>query len=193
MREPGLFRERFRCTETLCLCSRTYCCYDVTSNKLKFSSKGLNKRVLEHSGDGPLEKYRRVLNEKVNVISNNRGFRTNNHSVATYEQVKKSLSYFHPKRIVETMEFALSHLICKTFTHFLFYNVMYLFNFIRSNQLFKTLKYSARYNQAKRNCSSLKNVCKCAETPPTLSTDTSTEWILYLSWSIQFMTSLDQK
>ena len=86
----------------LCLCSKTYCCYDVTSNKLKISSKGLNKRVLEQSGDGPLENYQRVLNEKVNVTSNNRGFRTNNQSVATYEQVKKSLSYFYPKRIVET-------------------------------------------------------------------------------------------
>ena len=78
----------------LCLCGKTYCCYDVTSKKFKFSSKGLNKRVLEQSGDGPLEKYRRVLNEKVNVTSNNRGFRTSNHSVATYERVKKGLSCF---------------------------------------------------------------------------------------------------
>ena len=78
-REPGLFKEEFRCTEMLCLCSKTYCCYDVTSNKPKISIKGLNKRVLEQSGDGPLEKYRRVLNKKVNVTSNNRGFRTNNH------------------------------------------------------------------------------------------------------------------
>ena len=101
-REPGLFKEEFRCTETLCLCSKTYCCYDITSNKLKFSSKGLNKRVLEQSGDGPMEKYRRVLNEKVNVTSNNRRFRTNNQSVATYEQVKKGLSNFCPKRIVKT-------------------------------------------------------------------------------------------
>ena len=85
----------------LCLCSKTYCCYDVTSNKFKLDSKGLNKCVLEKSGDGPLEKNRRVLNEKVNVTSNNRGFRTNNHSVATYEQVKKGLSYFYPKRIVD--------------------------------------------------------------------------------------------
>ena len=46
-RKPGLSKEEFRCTEMLCLCSNTYCCYDVTSNKLKFSSKGLNKRVLE--------------------------------------------------------------------------------------------------------------------------------------------------
>ena len=64
-REPGLFKEEFRCTEMLCSCSKTYCCYDVTSNKPKFSSKSLNKRVLEQSGDRPLKGYRRVLNEKV--------------------------------------------------------------------------------------------------------------------------------
>ena len=93
-REPGLFKEEFRCTEMLCLCSKTYCCYDVTSKKINFSSKGLIKRVLKQSGDEPLEKYRRVLNEKVNVTPNNRGFRTNSHSVATYGQVKKGLSYF---------------------------------------------------------------------------------------------------
>ena len=63
-REPGPFKEGFRCTEMLCLCSKTYCCYDVTSSKHNFSSKRLNKRVLEQSGDGPLEKYRRVLNER---------------------------------------------------------------------------------------------------------------------------------
>ena len=63
-REPGLLKEEFRFLEMFCLCSKTYCCYDVTSNKLKFSSIGLNKRAVEQSGDGPLEKYRRVLNEK---------------------------------------------------------------------------------------------------------------------------------
>ena len=63
-REPGLFKEEFRCTAMLCLCSKTYCCYDDTSNKYKFSSKGVNKRVLEQSGDGPLEKCRKILNEK---------------------------------------------------------------------------------------------------------------------------------
>ena len=100
--EPGLFKEEFRCTEIICLCSMTYCSLDLTSNKLKYSSRGVNKRVLEQSGDGPLENYRRVLNEKVIVTSNNRGFRTNNHSVVTCEQVKKCLSYFCPERIVDT-------------------------------------------------------------------------------------------
>ena len=101
-REPGLFKEEFRCTQMVCLCSKTYCCYEVTYNNPKFNTKGLNKRALEQSGDGPLEKYRRVLNEKINVTSNNRGFRTNNHTVAIYKQVKKGLSYFYPKRSVET-------------------------------------------------------------------------------------------
>ena len=86
----------------LYMCSKTYYCYDVTPIKLNFSTKGFNKRVLEQSVDGPLQKYQRALNEKVNVTSNNRGFRTNNHSVATYEQVKKGLSYFYPKRIVDS-------------------------------------------------------------------------------------------
>ena len=70
-REPGLFKEEFRCKEMLCLCSKTYCFFDVTFNQHKFSSKGLNKRVVEQSGDGSLEKYRKVLNEKANVTSKN--------------------------------------------------------------------------------------------------------------------------
>ena len=102
-REPGLFKEEFRCAEMLCLCSKTYCCYDKRTNKHKFSSKGLNKRTLEECGyGGPMAKYRKVLEEAVNVTSTNRGFRTIQHSVATYEQTKKGLSYFYPKRIVNS-------------------------------------------------------------------------------------------
>ena len=63
-REPGRFRGEFRCTDMLCLCSQTNCCYDVSSNKLKIGSKRLSNRLPEQNGDGPLEKYRRVLNEK---------------------------------------------------------------------------------------------------------------------------------
>ena len=86
--------------EMFCLYSKTYWCYDITS--IGLSSKRLNKRVLEHRGDEPLEKYRRVLTEKVDVTSNNRGFRANNNSDASYEQFKKGLSYFHPKQKVES-------------------------------------------------------------------------------------------
>ena len=99
-REPGLFKEEFRCTEMLCLCSETYCCYDSHSNKYKFSSKGFNQRTLEDCGDGALAKYRKALDEFINVTSTNRGFRTVHPSVATYEHTKKGLSYFYPKRFV---------------------------------------------------------------------------------------------
>ena len=100
-REPGLRKEDFRCTEMLCLCSKIFCCYDSKSQKYKFSSKGQNKRALEDSGDSPMAKYRQVLDEAVNLKSTNRGFKTINHAVATYEQTKKVLSYFYPKREVE--------------------------------------------------------------------------------------------
>ena len=101
-RAPGLFKEEVRCAEMLCLFSKTYRCYDKQTNKHKFSSKRLNKRTLEECGDGgPRPKYRKVLEEAVNVTSTNRGFRTSQHSVATCEQTKKGLSYFCPKRIVE--------------------------------------------------------------------------------------------
>ena len=101
-REPGLFKEEFRCAELLWLCSKTYCCYHKHTNKYKLSSKRLNKRTLEDCGDGgPMSKYRKVLEESVNVTSTNRGFRTIQHTVATYEQTEKGLSYFYPKRIVE--------------------------------------------------------------------------------------------
>ena len=89
-----------RCIEMICLCSKTYCCYDAKSDKYKFSSKGLNKRTLEETGDGPLEKNRRVMEKIINFISANGGFRTINHCVATYEQTKKGLSKFYIKRKV---------------------------------------------------------------------------------------------
>ena len=41
----------------------------------------------------------------------------------------------------------------------------------------------------KWNCSSPHNLCKCTKSPSTLSTNTSTVWNLYLSWSNQLVTS----
>ena len=102
IREPGLFQEEFRCAEMLCLRSKTYCGYDKETNKHKLSRQGLNKRTLGNCGDdGPMSKYRKVLEEAVNVTSTNRRFRTIQPSVVTYEQTNEGLSYFHPKRRVE--------------------------------------------------------------------------------------------
>ena len=59
-REPGLFKEEFRCTEMLRLCSKTYYCYDVTSNELKFCIRGLNKRVLEYWNKAATEYWKSI-------------------------------------------------------------------------------------------------------------------------------------
>ena len=48
-----------------------------------------------------MSKYRKVLQEAVNVPPTNRGLRTVQHSVATYEQTTKVFSYFYPKGIVQ--------------------------------------------------------------------------------------------
>ena len=98
--EPGFFKEESRCTEIICLCSKTYCCYDAKSDKYNCSSKVLYKRTLEETGDEPMGKYRRVIEEVINLTSTNRGIRVLNHRVGTYEQTKKGLSYFYPKRVV---------------------------------------------------------------------------------------------
>ena len=100
-RESGLFKEEFHCSDFICLCSKTYCCYDSQSNKIKFSSEGFNKRTLEDCGDSPMSKYRKVLEEVDNVTSPNRGFRSIQRSVTTYEQTKKGLSYFCPTKNVQ--------------------------------------------------------------------------------------------
>ena len=48
-----------------------------------------------------MSKYHKVLEEAVDVTSTNREFQTLKVSVATYEKIKKGLSYFYPKRLVE--------------------------------------------------------------------------------------------
>ena len=93
-----LIEEEFRCTEKFDFYSKTDCWYDGASKKVKFSSKSRSKCVLKQNGDGPSDRYRHVLDENVSLTPTNRGFRTNNHLVAIYEQMTKGLSYFDPKK-----------------------------------------------------------------------------------------------
>lgn len=100
-RTPGLFKEEFRGTEMIALCSKTYCITDKVSGVTKFSSKGLNKRAIAHDEEEePISKYFRVMTDQQNLTSENRGFTVKNHSVHTYIQNKKGLAYFYPKRVV---------------------------------------------------------------------------------------------
>ena len=69
---------------------------------------GLNGRKFENNGDGRLDKAWKVLDETENVTATNRGYRTKNLYVATYEQTKKGLSHFDRKQKVEYAAFILS-------------------------------------------------------------------------------------
>ena len=103
-RERVLFKKEFRCTEMICLRSKTYCCYDSQSNNFKFTSKGLNKTTFKDFCDRPMFKDLKVSENVINVTSTNIYFRTIQHAVATYEQTKKGLSHFYPKRSVQQDE-----------------------------------------------------------------------------------------
>ena len=72
----------------------------VKATNLNKAAKDSTKKTLEDTWDEPMPKYRRVLDEAVNIKSTNRGFKTSNHLVGTYEQTKKGLSYFYPTREV---------------------------------------------------------------------------------------------
>ena len=88
--------------------------------------------MLEQRGDGPLDKYRRVLVEKFNITSTNRGLRTNNHTVATYEQRKERVLQLLSKRNCrEWLNPHSSSQFVKEITSFS--NVWCLFMFIHSN------------------------------------------------------------
>ena len=52
------------------------------------------------------------MDEVLNVTSTNRGFRTKQHVVATYEQTKEGLSHFYPKKMLSMMGLTLVPLIC---------------------------------------------------------------------------------
>ena len=103
-REPGPFKEEFTCFEVLCLSSNTCCCYHTASNKLKISSKGLNKCIVEQNRDGPVQKSRKFLDDSLSIESTNRDFTSKDHTVARYEQTKRGLSYVCPKEKCRTME-----------------------------------------------------------------------------------------
>ena len=68
-----------------------------------------------------------------------------------------------------------------------------LFNFWRSNfqqvSSYAICSWDNIFTQ-NWNCGSPNNMCKCSESPSTLSTNTFIEWNLYLSWINHVVTSL---
>ena len=80
----------------VCLCSKMYCCSDVTEEQIKFTCKGI-----QHNNNKiTYKRFENVLlnNTKDEVI--NKGFRTVNNFMKTYTQIKNGLSYSYSKRII---------------------------------------------------------------------------------------------
>ena len=44
-KDAELIKEKFCCTEMICLCSETHCCYDIQSSNSKLAAKALKKRL----------------------------------------------------------------------------------------------------------------------------------------------------
>ena len=99
-RTPGLFKIEFEGDMIVALCSKTYCVEkkgEEGKNKVKYSSKGLMKRM----GENPITRYQNVLSSGENSGSVNTGFRVHENGMFTYSQYRDGLSYFYCKRIVQ--------------------------------------------------------------------------------------------
>ena len=94
-RTPGLFKVEAEGKAMIALCSKTYI-LKKHDDKVKFSSKGLNKAVLKE----PFLSYQHVLQTGQTKSSTNQGFRTRDNTIYTYQQSKGGLSYFYCKREV---------------------------------------------------------------------------------------------
>ena len=94
-RTPGLFKVEAEGKAMIALCSKTYI-LKKHDDKVKFSSKGLNKAILKQ----PFPSYQHVLQTGQTKSSTNQGFRTRDNTIFTYQQSKGGLSYFYCKREV---------------------------------------------------------------------------------------------
>ena len=94
-RTPGLFKDEFCGSGIIALNSKTYYCWD-DEDRVKFSSKGLNKR----SNELRRQCFEDVLLTKAPRMGTNKGFVVKDGEVYTYNQEKRGLTYFYAKRRV---------------------------------------------------------------------------------------------
>ena len=99
-RDPGFFKEVFKGTEMLCLCSKTYCRHDVTSNSAVKVSTNVHWKKADTDHRKSIVKS---WTKKVKVTSNRtRGDSEKKHTVAAYEHVENGPFYFYAQREFET-------------------------------------------------------------------------------------------
>ncbi|KAL8603520.1 hypothetical protein ACOMHN_052749 [Nucella lapillus] len=94
-RTPGLFKLEYKGGGIVALCSKTYFCFG--DDRTKASCKGLSRRLNDLTKD----KYLKVFRTHVSGGEINKGFRTDGRAMYTYQQTRKSLSFFYIKRPVQ--------------------------------------------------------------------------------------------
>lgn len=96
-RTPGLFKSEFSGHGCISLNSKTYICWNTSdSSEDKCRSKGVSRKHNKLT----IDNYRSVLESKVSVSGENRGFVNKDHRIFTYLQLRKALTYFYAKRKV---------------------------------------------------------------------------------------------
>ena len=91
-RTPGLFKIEWEGDELTSLNSK---CYIGTGD---FGPKQSCKGVIQSQNELSTDKYENVLNAKTELYVSNTGFKVNNHTMVTYSQRKKGLTYTYIKR-----------------------------------------------------------------------------------------------
>ena len=95
-RTPGLFKTEFKGLGIIALCSKTYMCWNEKETKV--SCKGIQKK--RNRNNLTREIFMNVLKTQRAGKGINKGFRSVNGNMYTYEQERHGLSYMYPKRKV---------------------------------------------------------------------------------------------
>jgi hypothetical protein len=119
-RRPGLFKLEWAGDSMIALCSKLYHGWNYdqedfvrwanepddtdrfvnpSPNNRKISCKGLNKKANETNLTPDV--FTKVLEEKLQMSGRNSGFRVLHGRMYMYKQIRRSLSYFYMKRVVQ--------------------------------------------------------------------------------------------
>ena len=95
-REPGLWKTEATGNEMLCLASKTYLLVQQNETVGKLTCKGANKSAVENA----VSTFRNVLSDKAKHEVENRGIRSMNEKIVTYQQQRNAFHYMYVKRTV---------------------------------------------------------------------------------------------
>ena len=97
-RVPLLMKQEYSAKLMISLCPKTYVCVHASGEGIKLSCKGVQKNLVLKSN--PVQIYKTVLETGKTQASVNRGFRSINGRMYTYEALKDAFPFLYLKREV---------------------------------------------------------------------------------------------